>query len=100
MSATGLVPGMRLTANAELSELAGKHLPVPGNQGANADLKGALLVGGMVAGADSIDDMALLRHGAMGWVFEHPHAPSTLGLFLQAFTFGHSTSLTRLLPGS
>jgi len=27
------------------------------------------LVAGMVAGADSIDDMALLRHGGMGRVF-------------------------------
>src|SRR5690625_2807393 len=43
----------------------------------------------MAAGADSIDDMALLRHGAMGKVFHRPYAPSTLGSFLRAFTFGH-----------
>ncbi|BBY60287.1 hypothetical protein MSAR_34230 [Mycolicibacterium sarraceniae] len=35
----------------------------------------------MVAGADSIDDMALLRHGAMGTLFERPYAPSTLGSY-------------------
>jgi len=28
------------------------------------------LVAGMVAGADSIDDMALLHHGGMGKVFD------------------------------
>src|SRR5690625_6877180 len=43
----------------------------------------------MAAGADSIDDMALLRHGAMGKIFHRPYAPSTLGSFLRAFTFGH-----------
>lgn len=43
----------------------------------------------MVAGADSIDDMALLRHGRMKKVFAGCYAPSTLGLFLRAFTSGH-----------
>lgn len=61
------------------------------------------LVTGMVAGADSIDDMALLRHGAMGTVFDRPYAPSTLGSFLRAFTFGHVRQLdavaTRFLAG-
>src|SRR4051794_15258409 len=47
----------------------------------------------MVAGADSIDDMALLRHRGMGRVFEHAYAPSTLGSFLRAFTFDHVRQL-------
>jgi hypothetical protein len=47
----------------------------------------------MVAGADSIDDMALLRHGAMGTVFDRPYAPSTLGSFLREFAFGHVRQL-------
>lgn len=47
----------------------------------------------MVAGADSIDDMALLRHGGMGRVFAGAYAPSTLGSFLRAFTFGHVRQL-------
>ena len=47
----------------------------------------------MVAGADSIDDMALLRHGAMGTLFDRPYAPSTLGSFLREFTFGHVRQL-------
>jgi hypothetical protein len=46
-----------------------------------------------VAGADSIDDMALLRHGGMGRVFAKAYAPSTLGSFLRAFTFGHVRQL-------
>ena len=56
-------------------------------------MKVASLVGGMVAGADSIDDMALLRHGGMGRVFARAYAPSTLGSFLRAFTFGHVRQL-------
>ena len=51
------------------------------------------LVAGMVAGADSIDDMALLRHGGMGRVFNNAYAPLTLGSFLRAFTFGHVRQL-------
>jgi hypothetical protein len=47
----------------------------------------------MLAGADSIDDMALLRHGAMSRLFTGVRAPSTLGTFLRAFTFGHVRQL-------
>jgi hypothetical protein len=47
----------------------------------------------MVAGADSIDDMALLRHGGMSRIFTRAYAPSTLGSFLRAFTFGHIRQL-------
>lgn len=47
----------------------------------------------MVAGTDSIDDMALLRHGAMGRLFDRTYAPSTLGSFLREFTFGHVRQL-------
>ena len=57
----------------------------------------------MVAGADSIEDMALLRHGGMGRVFDRAYAPSTLGSFLRSFTFGHVRQLdavaSRFLTG-
>ena len=76
---------------------------MPTDKGANAGLKVASLVAGMVAGADSIDDMALLRHGGMGRVFTGAYAPSTLGSFLRAFTFGHVRQLdavaSRFLTG-
>ena len=93
VSAAGLVPVMRIAAEAGLSELAHRHLSVPGDKGANAGLKVASLVAGMVAGADSIDDMALLRHGGTGRIFNRAYAPSTLGSFLRAFTFGHVRQL-------
>jgi predicted aminopeptidase len=47
----------------------------------------------MVAGADSIDDMDLLRHGGMDRLFGGVRAPSTLGTFLRTFTFGHVRQL-------
>jgi hypothetical protein len=68
-------------------------MSVPTDKGANAGLKVSSLVAGMVAGADSIDDMALLRHGGMGRIFARAYAPSTLGSFLRAFTFGHVRQL-------
>ena len=77
---------LALADAAGLATLAGEHLSVPGDKGANAGLKVASLVAGMVAGADSIDDMALLRHGGMGRVFDRAYAPSTLGSFLRSFS--------------
>ena len=93
VSVAGLVPVMKLAENAGLRSLADEWLSVPTDKGANAGLKVASLVGGMVAGADSIDDMAILRHGAMGKLFNACYAPSTLGSFLRKFTFGHVRQL-------
>ena len=89
VSAAGLVPLMALAGKAGLGELAEERLSVPTDKGANAGLKLSSLVAGMAAGADSIDDMALLRHGGMGKVFTGAYAPSTLGSFLRSFRFGH-----------
>ncbi|GAA3508853.1 IS1380 family transposase [Dietzia aurantiaca] len=93
VSAGGLVPVAALADRAGLRDLADEHLSGPTDKGANAGLKVASLVGGMVASADSIDDMAVLRHGGMGRVFARAYAPSTLGSFLRAFTFGHVRQL-------
>lgn len=93
VSAAGVVPVMRLAADAGLGELAGKLLTVPTDKGANPGGKVTALVCGMVAGADSIEDMALLRHGAMSRLFDRTYAPSTLGSFLREFTFGHVRQL-------
>ncbi len=93
VSCAGLVPVMALAEASGLRELADEHLSVAADKGANAGLKVASLVAGMVAGADSIDDMALLRHGGMSRIFIKAYAPSTLGSFLRAFTFGHIRQL-------
>lgn len=93
VSSAGLVPVLALARSAGLQELAQHHLSVPTDKGANAGMKVTSLVAGMIAGADSIDDMALLRHGGMGRVFTGAYAPSTLGSFLRSFTFGHVRQL-------
>lgn len=93
VSAAGLVPVMRLAERAGLSVLAQRRLTVPSDKGANAGAKVAALVAGMLAGADSLDDMNVLRHGGMRSVFDRVYAPSTLGSFLRAFTFGHVRQL-------
>jgi Transposase DDE domain group 1 len=93
VGSAGLVPVMRLAARAGLGDLADRSLSVPTDKGANAGAKVASLVAGMVAGADSIDDLAVLRHGGMGKLFTRIYAPSTLGSFLRAFRFGHVRQL-------
>src|SRR3954447_11259172 len=93
VSSAGLVPVVALAESVGLGALSQERLSVPSDKGANAGLKVTSLVAGMVAGADSIDDMALLRHGGMSRVFARAYAPSTLGSFLRAFTFGHVRQL-------
>ena len=93
VSVAGLVPMLRLARSAGLDELAHSRLSVPTDKGANAGGKVMALVAGMLAGADSIDDMNLLRHGGMGRLFDRTYAPSTLGSFLREFRFGHVRQL-------
>lgn len=93
VSAAGLVPVMTLAQRSGLHALTQQHLTVPTDKGSNAGRKVGSLVAGMVAGADSIADMAILRHGAMTTIFDRPYAPSTLGSFLRQFRFGHVRQL-------
>jgi hypothetical protein len=50
----------------------------------------------MLAGADSIDDLDVLRCGGMDKVFSGVRAPSTLGSFLRAFTWGNVRQLEKV----
>ena len=61
--------------------------------GVNAHLKVPCPVAGMAAGGDSIDDMGVLRHGAMPDLLSGIRAPSTLGSFLRSFTWGNVRQL-------
>jgi hypothetical protein len=101
----GLVPLVRLAERAGLPALVAAHLDLGATRnaaGANPVAKVMSVVAGMCAGADSIDDLDALRHGAMDAVFDQTRAPSTLGTFLRAFTHGHVRQLhavhRRLLP--
>ena len=91
----GLVPVLALAERAGLGGLIAERLTVAGGRGPGYDAgsKVMSLVAGMAAGADSIDDMDLLRHGAMATAFAGVRAPSTLGTHLRSYTFGHVRQL-------
>jgi hypothetical protein len=93
VSCAGLAPVLQLAERAGLQRLVTEHVELGVSGGGNAHLKVPSLVAGMIAGADSIEDMALLRHGAMSRLFTGVRAPSTLGTFLRSFTFGHVRQL-------
>ncbi|WP_052373003.1 hypothetical protein [Amycolatopsis taiwanensis] len=63
----------------------------------NAAGKVAAIVAGMAAGADSIDDLDVIRHGGMKRLFSGVYAPSTWGSFLRSFTHGHVLQLAAVL---
>lgn len=89
VSAAGLSPVLQLAERAGLNDLVTDRLHLSGSAGAAADAKIGTVVAGMIAGADSIDDLRLLRHGALPRLLSGSRAPSTVGTFLRAFTFGH-----------
>jgi Transposase DDE domain group 1 len=96
VSRAGLVPVMALAQRAGLGDLVAEHVRIGHRCGVNAHLKVPCLAAGMIAGADSIDDMDLLRHGAMPALFGGIRAPSTLGSFLRSFTWGNVLQLEKV----
>jgi Transposase DDE domain group 1 len=99
VSAAGLAPVLALAAECRLGDLVAEKLTLKAPGGVNATVKVPALVAGMVAGADSIADMDLLRHGGMARLFAGIRAPSTLGTFLRAFSFGHVRQLDSIAAG-
>jgi hypothetical protein len=97
VSCAGLVPVMSLAEQAGLSDLVSELVkitdPPIASAGVNPAGKISSVVAGMAAGADSIDDLDVIRHGGMGRLFAGVYAPSTLGSFLRSFTHGHTRQL-------
>ena len=62
----GLALVMALTSRCALATLLTERLRIVAHGGANATAKILAVVMGIIAGADGIDDMDLLRHGGMG----------------------------------
>jgi hypothetical protein len=96
VSRAGLVPVMALAEQAGLAALAGEHVRIARPCGVNAQVKVPAIVAGMAGGADSIDDLDLLRHGALPELFGGIRAPSTLGSFLRSFTWGNVLQLGKV----
>ncbi len=99
VSCAGLAPVLRLAERAGLHQLVGEHVEISTPGGVNAHLKIPALVAGMVAGADSIDDMALLRHGGMGRLFAGSGRLRRWGRSCARSPSAMSASSTRSRPG-
>ncbi|PWJ42448.1 Transposase DDE domain group 1 [Quadrisphaera granulorum] len=101
----GLVPLLALAERAGLHGLLDERLTVAGRKGVGHDAPAKIVsvIAGMAAGADCIEDLDVLRHGATADVFGGVKAPSTIGSHLRAYTFGHIRQLDavswRLLLG-
>jgi hypothetical protein len=93
VSCAGLEPVMRLAELCDLPGIVAEKVDLGTSIGSNPAGKVSAVVAGMVAGADSIEDLNVIRHGGMGSMFAGVYAPSTLGSFLREFTHGHVRQL-------
>jgi Transposase DDE domain group 1 len=95
----GIVLPATLAAGLGIEALVDETVDLGDRAGAaNAGAKVMTLVEAMALGADSIDDCDILRCGRTAAVLGHRvAAPSTIGTFLRAFTFGHVRQLDRVL---
>ncbi|MGO9761390.1 MAG: IS1380 family transposase [Solirubrobacteraceae bacterium] len=100
VSDAGIALVATLAGRLGIEQLVSRCVELPRDRpgAAHAGRKVMALVYAMLLGADSIDDCEVLRAGRTrrllgGWL----PAPSTLGTFLRAFTFGHVRQLDRLL---
>lgn len=97
VSLAGLVPVMTLAERAGLSELIGERVRFAESKivsaGVNPAGKLSCIVAGMAAGADSIDDVDVVRSGGMKQIFGGVYAAATLGQLLREFTHGHAAQL-------
>ena len=102
VSHAGLVLAVRLASNVGLEDLVTEHLQVAAQGRHEPGGEGGSLVVGMIAGADCIDGMDLLRHGAIPATcagIAGIRAPSTLRSFLRALTQGNVRQLAAVHQG-
>jgi hypothetical protein len=101
VSHAGLVPLLELAEQAGLSQLLDEHVRFSSERvrsgAANPTPKLTSIIAGMAAGADSIDDLDVIRSGGMKQLFVGVYACATLGIFLREFTHGHVRQLTAVL---
>lgn len=92
---------MTLAGQTGLPELLADKVYIPAPKiksgSANPSPKLSTVIAGMCAGADSIDDLDVVRSGGMKNLFGGVYAPSTIGTLLREFTFGHVRQLESVL---
>jgi Transposase DDE domain group 1 len=103
VSHAGLVPLLELAEQAGLSRLLDEHVRFACERvksgAANSTPKLTSIIAGMAIGADSIDDLDVIRSGGTTKAFSGVYACSTLGIFLREFTHGHTRQLSSVLRG-
>jgi hypothetical protein len=103
VSFAGLVPVMALAEQAGLSELITERVAITTTRvksaGVNPAGKLTSIIAGMAAGADSIDDLDVIRSGGIPRLFGGVYACATLGQFLREFTHGHTRQLASVARG-
>src|SRR5512135_1127489 len=93
VSHAGLVPVAELAQRLQVGERIDATVTVAGSVGANSGPKALTLIGSVLAGGDCIDDVNLLRSGALPELFDGVRAPSTVGSWLRALRWGHVRQL-------
>ncbi len=88
----GLLPAAILAQRIDLAGLVDSRLELA-RHGANSGAKALSVIGAMLAGGDSIDDVAVLRAGAAGLLFDGTRAPSTVGSWLRAHKWSNVRQL-------
>src|SRR6187200_2271248 len=101
VSHAGLVPLLGLAEQTRLPAIIAETVSITTSRiksgAANPAPKLLGVIAGMCAGADSIDDLEVLRAGGMPILFDAVYAPTTLGTLLREFTFGHARQLESVL---
>ena len=101
VSHAGLVPVLELAEQTGLSELLNEHVRFTSERvksgAANPTPKLTSIIAGMAAGADSIDDLDVIRSGGMKKLFGGVYACATLGILLREFSHGHTRQLSAVL---
>lgn len=89
-----LVPGL-LAQRLGIAEAVQQRVRLDRDRpgAANSGAKAVTVLGGMLAGADSIDDLDVLRAGAASELFDDIRAPSTIGTWLRAFSWANVRQL-------
>src|SRR5512142_1314560 len=76
-----------------VGERIDETVTLAGPVGANSGAKALTVIGSVLAGGDCIDDVNLLRSGALPELFDGVRAPSTVGSWLRALRWGHVRQL-------
>jgi hypothetical protein len=101
VSHTGLLPLLELAEQTGLSRLLDEHVRFVDERvksgAANSTPKLTSIIAGMAAGADSIEDLDVIRCGGMKQLFGGVYAAATLGIVLREFTHGHTRQLSAVL---